>query len=107
MTQQAVDVELEGMAEAMVDLRKHSARRGRTVPPELMPTVLMLHTARYRWHRVRHARGGAAGGGAGGERGAISTELALAIIALVALSVVVLAAISRLGSRTAGKVDGL
>lgn len=68
-------------------------------PPELLPIVLAYHATRYRIGRLRH--------GEHTDRGAISTELALAVIALVALAAIVLAAITRLGQRTAGKVDNL
>ncbi|OIV35447.1 hypothetical protein BIV57_21510 [Mangrovactinospora gilvigrisea] len=80
--------------------RSKGRLHGAQAPAELVPAVLLWHTVKARSRRVRSAARRR-------EAGAISTELALVVIALVALAGIVLAAITALGKRTAAKVTGL
>ncbi len=68
--------------------------------PLFLPVQLALFALHYRIGRVRAAR-------AAGDRGAISIELALAIVALVTVAIGVVAALNALGGKVTKQVSNL
>ena len=63
----------------------------------LLPLLMSVHLLRYRMDRVRRAT-------RDGDRGAISIELALAIIALVAVASGVVLALAALGKKVTAQI---